>query len=104
MSSSGATALFFDTGAFFARFVENAPYHDRARAVFDSIQTRGLAYHPLYTSTYVLDELATLIRRKHIHERATDTLTRIQHSEPMTLIHPSEVDFEAACDPEQKGN
>ncbi|MFC6964594.1 hypothetical protein ACFQL7_25210 [Halocatena marina] len=52
----------------------------------------------------MLDELATLIRRKHIHERATDTLTRIQHSEPMTLIHPSEVDFEAACDPEQKGN
>lgn len=98
MSSSGATALFFDTGAFFARFVENAPRHDRARAVFDGIQAGEMVYRPLYTSTYVLDELATLIRHKHTHTRAVDTLTRIRNSEPMTLIHPSKADFAAACD------
>lgn len=96
MSSSGTVPLFIDTGAFFARFVDNAPRHARARAVFDGIQQGELAYRPLYTSTYVLDELTTLIRYKHTHERATDTLDRIRNSRPVTLIHPSEADFDAA--------
>ncbi|UPM45272.1 type II toxin-antitoxin system VapC family toxin [Halocatena salina] len=97
MSRAGATALFLDTGALFARFVDNAPRHERARAVFDAIQTGELAYRPLYTSTYVLDELTTLIRRKHTHERASATLDRLRQSDSLTLIHPSEADFEAAC-------
>lgn len=98
MSRSGATALFIDTGAFFARFVDNAPRHERARTVFDAIHRGELAYRSLYTSTYVLDELTTLIRRKHTHERAAATLDRIRLSDPMTLIHPSEADFDTACE------
>jgi predicted nucleic acid-binding protein len=98
MSASRAAPLFIDTGALFARFVDNASRHERAQAVFDGIQQGDFAYRPLYTSTYVLDELATLIRYKHSHERATDTLARIRHSEPVTLIHPSEADFDAACE------
>lgn len=98
MSTSGASSLFIDTGAFFARFVEDTPRHNQAQVVFDGIQTKELAYRPLYTSTYVLDELSTLIRRKHTHERATDTIDRIRHSRPVTLIHPTEADFDATCE------
>lgn len=44
----------------------------------------------------MLDELATLLRRKHSHKVAVDALDRIRSSQPITLIHPTEADFNAA--------
>ena len=98
MSGPGTTPLFVDTGAFFAHFVGNAPRHERARAVMDGIQKGDLRYRPIYTTGYVLSELATLILRKKSHENALDTLQRIRNSPAVTVLHPDETQFDAACD------
>lgn len=98
MSGPGATPLFVDTGPYYARFVENAPRHARASAVFEGIAEGALAYRPLYTSTYVLDELATLVLRRKSHAKAVDTLDRIRSSTAFTVIHPDAEEFATACD------
>lgn len=91
-----ATPLFIDTGAFYARFVETAQRHDRATAVFEAIGEGEAAYRPLYSSTYVLDELATLILSHHDHEGATAALDRVRQS-PTTVVHPDRADFDRTC-------
>lgn len=98
MSGLGVTPLFIDTGPYFARFAENAPRHDRATAVFTGIREGDLRYRPLYTSTYVLDELATLLVRRSTHAHATDAVERIRESPAFTIVHPDEDDFETSCD------
>ena len=97
MSGPGTTPLFVDTGAFFAHFVENSPRHERARAVMDAIQQGDLRYRPIYTTGYVLSELVTLILRKKSHEKALDTLQRIQNSSAVTVLHPDKGQFDSAC-------
>jgi predicted nucleic acid-binding protein len=98
MSGPGTTALFVDTGAFYAHFVENAPRHDQARAVMDAIQHGRLQYRPIYTTGYVLSELTTLILRKRDNEAAMATLQRIRDSSAVTILHPDETQFGAACE------
>ena len=94
---SAATPLFIDTGAFYARFVGTAQRHDRATTVFEAIGEGEAMYRPLYTSTYVLDELATLILSHHDHEGATAALERIRQS-PTTVVHPDKADFDRTCE------
>ena len=95
--SSGATPLFIDTGAFYARFVGTAQRHDRATAIFEAIGEGEIAYRPLYTSTYVLDELATLILSHRDHDGAAAALERVRES-PTTVIQPDRGDFDRTCD------
>lgn len=92
----GATPLFIDTGAFYARFVGTAQRHDRATAVFEAIGVGEVPYRPLYTSTYVLDELATLILSHRDHDAATAALERVRES-PTTVIQPDRADFDRTC-------
>lgn len=93
----GATPLFIDTGAFYARFVETAQRHARASAVFEKIGTGEAMYRPLYTSTYVLDELATLILSHTNQAAATAAIDRVRRS-PTIIVHPDEADFDATCE------
>lgn len=95
MSEAGSTPLFVDTGAFFAYFVSNAPRHDQARAVMDAIAGDRLHFRPLYTTNYVMSELATLVLRKAGHERATATLSWIRDSAAVTILHPDATTFGA---------
>lgn len=98
MSETGvksATPLFVDTGAFYGRFVGTAQRHERATAVFEAIGTGVVPYRPIYTSTYVLDELATLILSHTDHGAAVAALDRVQES-PTIVVHPEEGDFETA--------
>lgn len=97
MSGAGATPLFVDTGPYYARFVSNAPLHERATAVFEGIRNGDLPYRPLYTSTYVLDELATLLVRRSTHTKATDALEAVRESSAFSILHPDPTDFEEAC-------
>jgi len=90
-----ARPLFIDTGAFYAQFVATAPRRDRAIRVFDGIAAGNLPYRPLFTSTYILDELATLILSHRDHTAAVEALDRVSGS-PTTVIHPDEADFRAA--------
>lgn len=97
MSPQAATPLFIDTGAFYAQFDENAPRHARANPIFEGIGAGSLPYRPLYTSTYILDELATLILSHREHTMAVRALKRVVQS-PVTVIHPDERDFNATCE------
>jgi predicted nucleic acid-binding protein len=47
MTATGRTPLFIDKGAFYARFVENAPRHESAMANFDGIRDGSLSFGPL---------------------------------------------------------
>ena len=98
MSGLGAPPLFVDTGPYFARVAENAPRHERASTVFTGIREGDRRYRPLYTSTYVLDELATLLIRRSTNAHATDAIKRIRESPAFTILHPDEDDFVAAVE------
>lgn len=97
MSDPGATPLFIDTGPFYARFDASSSRHARATALFEGIGTGEFAYRPLYTSTYVLDELATLVLSHRDHAAAVAALTRVRES-PVVVIHPDRTDFEGTCE------
>ena len=95
MSRKGAEPLFVDTGAFYARFDEGSSRHERANAVFEGIGRNENPYRPLYTSTYVIDELATLILSHRNHSTAVEAVERILDSS-VTVVHPDRTDFESA--------
>jgi predicted nucleic acid-binding protein len=90
-----AQPLFIDTGAFFARFNDQDDHHQQAKTVFNAIRTGELAYRPLYTSGYVLSELATLTLRKDTHAGAVEALNRVADSPNITVIHPNATAFAA---------
>jgi predicted nucleic acid-binding protein len=94
----GATPLFIDTSAFFARFNEGdtGTRHDRATATFTAIREGDLPFRPLYTSGYVLAELATLMLRKSTHADAMTAIERIEGSPNITVLHPDAATFAAA--------
>jgi uncharacterized protein len=53
------TAIFLDTGAWFASLVPSDPDHSAARGWF------GRNAHPLITTDYVIDELLTLLKARN---------------------------------------
>jgi len=90
--------LFIDTAAFFARFNERAAEHDRARAVFDGIRSGELQYDPLFTSRYVLSELATLMLRKVGHRPAVTALDRIREASSFNVLPVGGDTFDRTCE------
>lgn len=90
--------LFIDTATFFARFNERAVEHDRARAVFRGIRTRDRQYGPLFTSRYVLSELATLMLRKVSHRAAVNAITTIRQADSFNVLPIGEDTFDRTCD------
>ena len=90
--------LFIDTAAFFARFNERAAEHDRARAVFDGVRSGELRYNPLFTSRYVLSELATLMLRKVGHRAAVNTLTTIREADSFNVLPIGGGTFDRTCE------
>jgi len=97
VSGLGATPLFVDTGAFYARYDENASRHERATAVFDAIAAGAVPFRPLFTTTHVLTELGTLLMRKRGHDVAVRGLDRIRDSSAFTVIQPTMDEFDRAC-------
>lgn len=78
-SSVGPTALFVDTSAFFAYFDSDADEHEPTRRFFRSLtgESPRFPYRPLYTSSYVVDELATLLQAERTAEIAIEALRLI---------------------------
>lgn len=93
-----ATPLFIDTAAFFAWFNERATEHDRARTVFEGIQSGDILYDPLFTSRYVLSELATLLRRKVSHTAAVDALSTIRAATSFNVLTVETDLFDRTCE------
>lgn len=78
-SSPGPTALFFDASAFIAYFDSGATQHDVTRAFVESItgEQPRFAYRPLFTNTYVVDEVATRLVSGVSHTVARDSLEHV---------------------------
>ena len=96
MSSAGATPIFVDTGAFYARADADDRHHEEAMGLFDSIRTGDRAYRPIYTSQAVLAEFATLALYKIGHDAAARALTAIRNAESVNIIPVGKSTFEAA--------
>ncbi|UHQ98293.1 PIN domain-containing protein (plasmid) [Natrinema zhouii] len=94
MSQGTPTPLFVDTGGFYAAFVEDDANHARASAVFDTI--RAGKYGPIFTSRYVLAELATVILYRKSHHHAVSTLEEIRASETINVVPVTDAMFDAA--------
>jgi len=90
--------LFVDTAAFFARFNERAAEHERAAAVFQGIRRGDLAYGPLFTSRYVLQEFATLTNRKVGHAAAVTGFETIRTASSFNVLPVDAGTFEQAFD------
>lgn len=93
-----AKPLFVDTAAFFAWFNERATEHNRAQTVFKGIQSGGLSYDPLYTSRYVLSELATLLLRKVHHTAAVTALSTIRDATSFNVLSMDDDQFDRTCE------
>lgn len=91
-------SLFIDTGAFFAQFNERAAEHDRAQAVFQGIRSGELGYDPLFTSRYVLSELATLMRRKVGLTPAVTALDTIREAASLNVLPIGNETFDRTCE------
>ena len=89
--------LYIDTGAFFAYYNDRDKHHESARAVFRAIRTGELAYDPLYTTQFVLGELATLLLHKIDHETASRALGDIRTAESFNIERVSRTVFEESC-------
>lgn len=98
MSGPGATPLFIDTGAFYARIDDRDDDHEQACAVFDAIEAGDLPYRPLYTTGYVLGELVALALSRADHALAATALERIRSSDRVQVIHPGAETFAAVCE------
>ena len=94
MSSDAQAArpLLIDTGAFFAHFDGRITTTNARQQSSKPIGSGSLPYRPLYTSGYVLSELATLTRRKQGHAAAVEALNRAD-APGVTVLHPGAATF-----------
>jgi len=97
MSEMGATPLFVDTGAFYARADEDDTHHADAIRLFDSIRSGAVPYRPIYTSQAVLSEFTTLALYKLGHDTATRALTAIRDSQSVNVVPVSKHTFATAA-------
>lgn len=94
--SPGPTALFLDTSGLFAHFHPETREHGQAAAFMEAVGNNEIPYRPLYTSTYVVDELATLLLVKGNHALARNALKRLLDSESVKVIRETEEEFDEA--------
>ena len=95
-SASGPTALFLDTSALFAYFHPRTAEHEEATTFLGRVGNNEIPYRPLYTNTYVIDELATLLLSKGTHALARTALSRTLDSEHITVLAESAGSFDRA--------
>jgi len=98
MNPAGATPLFVDTGAFYARADADDHHHETAVRTFEGIRSGTLPYRPIYTSQAVLSELATLLLYKLGHDHASRVLSAIRSSDSITVLPVDRPTFDDAAD------
>lgn len=72
--------------------------HEQAVELFSGIRSGKYAYRPLYTSRYVLSELATLLLRWVGHGDAVRALSTIQESESFAVLPVDAGAFDRTCE------
>jgi predicted nucleic acid-binding protein len=77
--------IFIDTGAFVARHLARDQYHETAAAGWKQLARRGW---PCLTTSFVLDEVVTLLARRAGAGFAAERARAILTSERLTVIRP----------------
>lgn len=95
-AEQGPTALFLDTSGLFAYFHPDADKHEVASAFMQAVVRGEIPYRPLFSSTYVVDELVTLLQSRGRHEWAVDAFEMLTESENVTLLGETSTAFEQA--------
>jgi len=98
MSGPGPTPIFVDTGAFYARADADDDHHEIATRLFSSIRSGEVTYRPIFTSQFVLAELATLALYKLGHGVAVRALNAIRNSESINVVPVGRTTFETAAE------
>ena len=96
MSARPAQPLFIDTSAFYAWLKSSDDNHGAADAVFRAIRSNTLPYRPLFTSRYVLSELATLVLYNDGHSEAVDAFDTVYNAESINVLTVSRESYAAA--------
>lgn len=90
--------LFLDTGALYARFDAADERHASAQRLFERIRSGERRFRPLYTSRFVIGELATLLERKTTHSDAGRAVNAIRKSETILILDLTDEGFERTCE------
>lgn len=98
MSGPGATPVFIDTGAFYARADEDDKHHEEAIRLFDGIRSGETAYRPIYTSQVVLSEFATLALYKLGQSDSIRAFSAIRVADSINIIPVGKPAFETAAE------
>ena len=98
MNATGATPLFVDTGALYARADADDTHHAEATRLFEAIRSGDVPYRPVYTSQAVLSEFATLALYKLGHGVAVRALNAISGSDSINVLPVGAPAFETAAE------
>ena len=85
--------IFVDTGAFLARHATRDQHHATARAAWEEL---GLQRRRVFSSSFVLDEVLTLLGRRISYTFAAERAEALWASEVLTILRPDEQDELAA--------
>lgn len=98
LGHGAASPVFVDTSALVALFHGRDQHAPDAREFFDGVRSGRLRARPLYTSEYVVDELATTLLSRTDHDRASRAVTSVRESTLLQVLHVAEAAFDLAAD------
>ena len=81
--------IFVDTGALVAKYLKRDQYYDEARPIWERIERERVR---LYTSNFVIDELATLLARGSSYSFAAKKVDSLYESRAFEILRPAEED------------
>jgi predicted nucleic acid-binding protein len=81
--------IFIDSGAFLARYLSQDQYHETAVDFWDEIK---ISREYTCTSSFVLDEVLTLLGRRAGHHFAAERARNIYASKTLTILRPDQGD------------
>lgn len=95
-NTPGATPLFLDTSGLYPFFYARAAQHEPVTALFLAVADEQLAYRPLFTNQYVLDELVSLLLAHAGHATAAEALAALRDSMATTVLSVPDDVFDRA--------
>ena len=87
--------IYIDTGGFIARYLSRDQYHRRAIEVWDSIRKQQ---YTCFTSSFVLDEVITLLGRRAGHAFTAERAQNIYASKRIKILRSGQEEEMRALD------
>lgn len=98
LSHGASSPVFVDTSALVALFQERDQHTSDAMEFFDGVRSGRLRARPLYTSEYVVDELATTLLSRTDHDLAGRAVTSVRESTLLQVLHVHEAAYDLAAE------